>query len=237
MLTFGSSHYFDLPLSAICHEKVSADQISCLFQRWNTYIIVHFWNQWSAKLQLQLPINFVIMCPPWMGTNIQPSSFSWPSLEDVLPWKTDESCVALIICNIRQMLSGLNGEGTCRRNWWRTMSVLKSYCKKTEEKHLLIDDYILLFSVCGPFFHTHFTFSFRLTSWSISWISISLTPYTKLTRKAEKYWLLPWLAPAKMSSLTSEHAVLLDWTCLPARLCQSQEKKKKKQERERKREA
>lgn len=68
--------------------------------------------------------------------------------------------------------------------------------------------------------------------------AISLTPYTKLTRKAEKYWLLPRLAPAKMNSLTSEHGVLLDWICLPACLCQSQEKKKKKnQERERRRKA
>lgn len=58
--------------------------------------------------------------------------------------------------------------------------------------------------------------------------AISLTPYTKLTRKAEKYWLLPRLAPAKMNSLTSEHGVLLDWICLPACLCQSQGKKKKK---------
>lgn len=61
--------------------------------------------------------------------------------------------------------------------------------------------------------------------------AISLTPYTKLTRKAEKYWLLPRLAPAKMNSLTSEHGVLLDWICLPACLCQSQEKKKKKTKR------
>lgn len=51
--------------------------------------------------------------------------------------------------------------------------------------------------------------------------TITLTPHTKLTREAEKERLLPWLAPAKMNSLTSECSVLLDWICLPACLCQS----------------
>lgn len=74
----GSPIILTLPCMQFIIKKAPADQISCPFQLWNIYINVLFWNHWSAKLQLQLPIKFVIMCPTWMWTNIQPRSFSWP---------------------------------------------------------------------------------------------------------------------------------------------------------------
>lgn len=57
-------------------------------------------------------------------------------------------------------------------------------------------------------------------------------PNTKLSREAEKERLLPWLVPAKTNSVTSEHAVLLDWICLPARFCQRPAETKREKERE-----
>lgn len=76
-------------------------------------------------------------------------------------------------------------------------------------------------------------FSLRLTSLSITPVLLLCWhPNRKLTREAEKERLLPWLAPAKTNSLTSEYAVLLDWICLPARFCRSPTETKKEKERE-----
>lgn len=89
------------------------------------------------------------------------------------------------------------------------------------------------FSVDVLFFPTYKSFSLQINIFiHYPHAEIPLTPNTKLTKKAEKCWLLSWLTPVKTNSLTSEHGVLLDWICLPASLCRRQEKKKKKQRQE-----
>lgn len=69
-------------------------------------------------------------------------------------------------------------------------------------------------SVCSSGWHTSF---FSQLNIFIHYLhaAVTLTPHTKLTRAAEKDRLLPRLALAKRSSLTSENAVLPDWIRLP----------------------
>lgn len=122
--------------------------------------------------------------------------------------------------------AGHDNKPVTHSEYFKGASSIHCYYKKLFVNLLICN--VLIF-LCGFFFSTYKLFSPQVNIFiHYPDAAISLTPYTKLTRKVEKYWLLPWLAPAKTNSLTSEHGVLLDWICLPARLCQSQGKKKNK---------
>lgn len=214
-----------------------------------------FWNHWSAKLQLQSSDR--VLSSLWLGVHLNVNQYpalivlsttGQPSVDDMPPWNTDESCESLIIYNVfiglwvdsrgrspehkpatpSEYLKGASSICCCC--CCNRLFTTASMCNALTTHRFLILE-IFFSCMCSSILHISF---FSKVNIFIHYpdAAITLTPHTKLSREAEKDRLLHWHAAAKTNSLTSEHGVLLDWICLPACLCQSQTETKRGKGRE-----